>query len=117
MGELVIVSCSGVSNTGRLTGQAANAFMQRHPGVFERHIPASEISGSSFEGLSSDAEFVVIDGCPDCCSCKKLKPSGVVPVIHITATESGIEKRGMDEPTFAEIDILLSEIKAALKKL
>ncbi|EHQ36317.1 putative zinc-binding protein [Methanoplanus limicola] len=113
MSELIVVTCSGISNTGRLTGQAVNAFMQRHPGVFERHIPAADIS----DGLSSDSEVVVIEGCPDCCSCKKLNALGVLPVLHITATDLGIEKRGVDEPAFAEIEILSSELRKALKRL
>ena len=88
MSELIVVTCSGISNTGRLTGQAVNAFMQRHPGVFERHIPAADIS----DGLSSDSEVVVLEGCPDCCSFK-----------HLNA--------------FACIEILSSELRKAFKRL
>ncbi|UUX93198.1 putative zinc-binding protein [Methanoplanus endosymbiosus] len=117
MADKILVTCSGISITGKLTEQAAKAFMQRNPGVFEGHISASGLSDGGVGLFPDGVSVVVFDGCSDCCSCKRLKPLGVEPALHITATDFGIEKRGMDEPTFWEIDILSSELRKAVRRL
>ncbi len=113
----ILVTCSGISSTGKLTLQAANSFILRNPGVFERHVSASAMDEKITEMLKDNAFLVVLDGCPDCCSCKKLKTAGIEPDIHIIATELGIEKRGAEDPYFSEIDAVLAELKTRLKKL
>lgn len=116
----ILITCSGVSSTGKLTLQAANSFIFRNHGVFERHISAPSINGETEDQLKAnneDLKIVVIDGCPDCCSCKKLKNLEIDPVIHVIATDLGIEKRGMEEPLFTEIDKVHRELKRRVNEL
>ncbi|MBN1432092.1 MAG: putative zinc-binding protein [Methanomicrobiaceae archaeon] len=110
----ILVTCSGISSTGKLTFQAANSFILRNPGVFERHLSAPAIDGGKSEMLKENAFVVVLDGCQDCCSCKKIKKAGIEQDIHIIATELGIEKRGAEDPYFSEINAVNRELKRRL---
>lgn len=98
-----LVTCSGISNTGKLTTQAATIIMQRKPGQYV-WIHAKQ-SAATLEAELGDAEqVIVIDGCTDCCATKKLSKSSLVPHRHIIATELGIEKNGMGEVHYDEIE-------------
>ncbi|MDD4126068.1 MAG: putative zinc-binding protein [Methanomicrobium sp.] len=117
MSEIIIVTCSGLSSTGKLTKQAAVLFMQRYPGLFDSHIFGSSIESSFLDVKPGCSRVVAVDGCSDCCAKKKLSSCNLNPSGHIVATELGIEKRGAEEPTFAEIEILVLAIKKAVKRL
>ena len=98
-----IVTCSGISNTGKLTTQAALTLMQRKPGQYV-WMHAKQ-SAATLEADIGDAEqVIVIDGCGDCCAKKKLSASCLAPHVHIIATELGIEKKGMSDVQFDEIE-------------
>jgi uncharacterized metal-binding protein len=98
-----LVTCSGISNTGKLTTQAAQILLQRKPGQYI-WMHAKQ-SAATLEAEIGDAELViVIDGCTDCCAMKKLAKSCLVPHHHIIATEHGIEKNGMADVKYDEIE-------------
>jgi len=100
---IALVTCSGISNTGKLTTQAAQILLQRKPGKYV-WMHAKQ-SAAMLEGDIGDAEqVIVIDGCPDCCATKKLSKSCITPHCHIIATALGIEKKGMGEVQYAEIE-------------
>jgi uncharacterized metal-binding protein len=62
-------------------------------------------SAATLEAEIEDAEqVIVIDGCTDCCATKKLSKSCLTPHHHIIATELGIEKNGMGEVQYDEIE-------------
>ena len=108
----VLVTCSGVSNTGKLTTQAALALMQRRPGHYVR-VDAKQ-SAATLEAELADADrIIVIDGCSECCATKKMPVSPAVPPVHIIATDLGIEKNGMAEVQFHEIGILADAVRDA----
>jgi uncharacterized metal-binding protein len=106
---ITIVTCSGVSNTGKLTTQAGMLLMQRKPGRFQ-----CTNCKQSAESLRNDAvgaeRLIVLDGCTDCCATKKVAAAGLAPDIHIIATGLGIEKNGMAEVQFTEIETVLAAI-------
>jgi uncharacterized metal-binding protein len=106
---VVLVTCSGISNTGRLTTEAALTLMHRKPGRFVwMH---AQRSAESFEDEVGDAEeVIVIDGCKDCCAKKKLSASRIAPHRHIITTEIGITKNGMAEVQFHEIEKVIDAI-------
>ena len=56
------------------------------------------------------SSLVVLDGCTDCCATKKLTAVGLVPDIHIIATELGIEKKGMGDVRYDEIEKVVREV-------
>jgi len=101
-----IVTCSGISNTGKLTTQAGMLLMQRKPGMF-----LCMNCKQSAETLRMDAggaeRLIVLDGCPDCCATKKLTAAGLSADVHIIATELGIEKNGMADVKYDEIETVI----------
>ena len=98
-----LVTCSGISNTGKLTTQAALMLVQRRPGHYV-WMHAKQ-SAAMLDAEIGDAEkVIVLDGCTDCCATKKLTAAGHVPDCHIIATELGIEKNGMADVQFDEIE-------------
>ncbi|PKG32700.1 putative zinc-binding protein [Methanoregula sp.] len=104
-----IVTCSGISNTGKLTTQAGMLLMQRKPGMF-----LCMNCKQSAESLRIDAgnaeRLIVLDGCTDCCATKKLTAAGLSPDIHIIATELGIEKNGMADVQYDEIEKVIRAV-------
>ena len=91
---IAIVTCSGVSNTGKLTTQAGMMLMQRRPGRFQ--CMNCKQSAESLRTDASGAErLIVLDGCTDCCATKKLTAAGLKADIQIIATDLGIQKNGM----------------------
>ena len=98
-----LVTCSGISNTGKLTTQAALMLMQRRPGQYV-WMHAKQSTASLNEEIGDAGEVIVIDGCGDCCAKKKLSASRLAPHHHIIATELGIEKNGMADVQYDEIE-------------
>jgi len=108
-----IVTCSGVSNTGKLTTQAGMLLMQRRPGIF-----LCMNCKQSAETLKLDAggaeRLIVIDGCTDHCATRKLTAAGLVPDVCIIATELGIEKNGMADVQYHEIERVVAAVHTRL---
>jgi len=104
-----IVTCSGISNTGKLTTQAGMILMQRKPGRF-----ICMNCKQSAETLRRDAggaeHLIVLDGCEDCCATKKLAAAGLSADVHIIATDLGIEKNGMADVKYDEIETVVRAI-------
>ena len=106
---LILITCSGVSNTGKLTTQVAGILAQKEPDLFEGHLHAKQ-STRDMEEVINGGKVVVLDGCGDRCAAKKLKSLCIIPHIHIIATEEGIEKNGMADPLFDEIETLITAV-------
>jgi uncharacterized metal-binding protein len=104
----LLVTCSGISNTGKLTTQVATALMRSRPGAFvwvQARKPPEEI-----QACAEDAEeIVVVNGCSDCCATKKLHAAGVDRPCRcqVVATECGIEKNGMADVQYEEIEQMM----------
>jgi uncharacterized metal-binding protein len=113
--SLVLVTCSGISNTGKLTSQVAAVLVQREPDLFEGHLHAKQ-STHDMENVINGGKVLVLDGCKDHCAAKKLKSMCITPHIHIIATAEGIEKNGMADPRFDEIEILVAAVRKAVRK-
>jgi len=98
-----LVTCSGISNTGKLTTQVALTLMQRRPGQYV-WIHARQSTATLQADIGDAEQVIVIDGCGDCCAKKKLSSSCIAPHHHIIATELGIEKKGMGDVQYDEIE-------------
>ena len=112
---LILITCSGVSNVGKLTAQVAGILAQKESDLFEGHLHAKQ-STRDMEAVINGGKVVVIDGCGDRCAGKKLKSLCITPHIHIIATEEGIEKNGMADPKFEEIEILIAAVRRKIKQ-
>jgi uncharacterized metal-binding protein len=106
----IILTCSGISNTGKLTTQVAIALM-RHLGEDGEWIKARDSPARIAEAVSMDDQVIVIEGCTDHCAAKKLKEYGILPSVHVVATELGIRKNGMEEPKYEEIEVVIRQVK------
>ena len=101
--SVTLVTCSGISNTGKLTTQAALMLLHRKPGQYI-WVHAKQ-SAAMLEAEIGDADrVIVIDGCMDCCATKRLAAFGLAPHVHIITTELGIEKNGMGDVMYDEIE-------------
>jgi uncharacterized metal-binding protein len=107
--RFTIITCSGISNTGRLTTQAALTLLQRRPGEYV-WIQAQQPAASLEAEIGEAEQVIVIDGCNDCCARKKLSSSRLTPHHHIIATELGIEKKGMAEVQYDEIGKVVAAV-------
>ena len=112
---LILITCSGVSNTGKLTKQVGAILAQKDPDIFEGHLHARQSTHDMETGINGGI-MVVIDGCADRCAAKKLQSLCLIPHIHIIATEEGIEKNGMADPTFEEIETLIAITRRAIRQ-
>ena len=110
---IVLVTCSGISNTGKLTTQVAISLMQRRPGRFLwTHVKKS--TASLKEECRGGELVIVIDGCGDCCASKKLTGANTRSHIHIITTDLGIEKNGMADVQYHEIERVVAAVQGAL---
>lgn len=89
--------------------------MQREPDLFDGHLHAKQ-STHDMERVINGAKVVVVDGCKDHCAAKKLKSLYITPHIHIIATEEGIEKNGMADPRYDEIEVLVAAVRMAVRQ-
>ncbi len=105
-----LLTCSGVSNTGRLTTQAASVLIGRDPDRFECHLTAKQATQDLLRELEGTDCLVIVDGCSDQCAAKKLRGSRIEPDIHIIATDYGIKKNGLTSVQFQEIEQLIQAI-------
>jgi uncharacterized metal-binding protein len=113
--SFTLLTCSGVSNTGRLTTQAASILVHRDPDLFDCHLSAKQVTTDLLRELEFADRLVIIDGCGDRCAAKKLKESGIEPDIHIIVTDNGIAKKGMAEVEYWEIERLIQGILRELQ--
>ncbi|KLK88693.1 zinc-binding protein [Methanoculleus sediminis] len=110
-----VITCSGVSNPGKLTAQTGPALMRRCGGRIEACIAATRPTASLEATVRHADRILVLDGCGDCCGRKKLQALGVEPHLHLVATDCGIAKNGMAEPRFDEIERLSAAVMDAIR--
>lgn len=110
-----LLTCSGISNTGKLTTQVSLRLMQRYPDQIDECFRCSPDNYLP-EDLSGIQKLVILDGCEDHCAARKAARSGHNPDIHIVATDCGIHKSGMNDPTFTEIDHIVEIVRTALSE-
>jgi len=108
-----LITCSGLSNTGRLTTQVATILVSRHPATIT-WVKAHK----GLEGITDAVEdadlIIIIEGCSDRCASKKITDVGIRANIHLVATELGIEKNGMAEVQWSDIEKVLAAVEQKL---
>lgn len=104
-----LVTCSGISNVGKLTTQAALVLLHRKTGQYI-WMHARQSTATLEDEIGDADQVIVIDGCTDCCAKKKLSSSRLVPDCHIIATDLGIVKNGMGEVQYDEIEKVIRAV-------
>ncbi|WP_319577984.1 putative zinc-binding protein [uncultured Methanospirillum sp.] len=112
---ITLITCSGISNTGKLTAKTGEHLMRKCPGMIEHCISCRVDPDRLCDALSQAERIVVLDGCSDWCGRKKVKEHGFDPDIHLIATECGIVKNGMEDPRFDEIEHLTAIVREQLR--
>ncbi|MFW5639775.1 MAG: putative zinc-binding protein [Thermodesulfobacteriota bacterium] len=111
--DVMILACSGGSNVGQLSNQAAIELTQEG---FGKMFCLAGIGGrlSGFVQSARDVPFMVaIDGCPTGCA-KAILEQARVPLNHyLVITEEGIEKNKNFNLERVDIEC----VKAAVKRL
>lgn len=110
----LIVTCSGLSNTGRLTAQAAQFLLQKDPARIH-WVPAQSPPEDLNERAGDAEEVIILNGCTDRCATKKLRAAGVAGGTELIVTDIGIEKNGMAEVRFAEIGIVAGAVMEIIR--
>jgi len=110
--ETLIFACSGLSNTGKLTMQAASTLVFRRPNVYRAaaaHKGADAAEDALFEGF----RLLALDGCDDRCATKKLEEAGLQADCSLMVTELGIEKTNPSDIKNEYIEKIIRAIRDA----
>jgi uncharacterized metal-binding protein len=102
-----LVTCSGLSNTGRLTTQVAMTLLSRHASAIvwaQAHKGEHAIA----DAVDNADKIIVIEGCSDHCALKKLDTMGITADLHIVATELGVEKDGLADVKWSDVEKVLA---------
>ncbi|KUG14358.1 hypothetical protein ASZ90_016006 [hydrocarbon metagenome] len=114
--DSTLLTCSGISHTGKLTTRAGTSLRCLHPHRVTRHILLTALKRPLEEQLRDDEYLVVVDGCEECCAKKRMHTTGIRPDVYIVATREGIIKRGMEEPRYDEIETLSLVIRLKMNE-
>lgn len=108
----LIFVCSGLSNTGKLTMQAASTLAFRRPDMY-RAAAAHKGVGAVEDAISDGFRILALDGCTDLCATKKLDEAGLKADVYMMVTELGIEKTRPSDVKPEYIEKLIRAIKDA----
>ncbi len=112
-GNVMILACSGGSNVGQLTNQAAIELTQEG---FGKMFCLAGI-GAHLNGFVQSAkdvpQMVAIDGCPQACAKKTLEHAEVPMKSYLVLTDLGIEKDKNFNLKREDIDKVKTAVKGA----
>jgi uncharacterized metal-binding protein len=107
----MILACSGGSNVGQLSNQAAVELTKEGFGkIYCLAGVGGKLSGF-VQSVKDTPNLVVIDGCPVGCAKAIFREAGLPLRNHIVVTELGIEKGGDLEPPQDEVDSVKNHIR------
>ena len=92
-GDVLLFACSGGSNVGQISNDAAKALDQLGEGSFYCLIGVGAQLPNFIERIKKDGTTIVaIDGCGVACAKKVLENVGATADAYVVVTELGIEK-------------------------
>lgn len=104
-----LITCSGLSNSGRLTTQVAIMLMSRHSSEIA-WAQAHKGEHAIADAVDNADQIIVIEGCSDYCALKKLDTMGITADLHIVATELGVEKDGLADVKWRDVEKVLAAV-------
>jgi uncharacterized metal-binding protein len=114
--QVMILACSGGSNVGQLTNQAAVELTREGFGKMSCLAGiGGELMGFIHSAMTSPV-VVVIDGCPIGCGKACFEKADVPLKAYLVLTELGIEKNGDLELKAEEIDRVKEAVKQAVAR-
>lgn len=98
-GDVLILACSGGSNVGQISNEAAKALTEQGQGKMYCAIGVGAGLQNFIETTRNASACVAIDGCPMGCVKKALENAGLKADVYVLVTDLGIEKQpGFDAP-------------------
>ena len=114
--DAVILACSGGSNVGQLTNEAAKALDQLGQGRFFCGIGIGA-GLPTFIETARNATCVALDGCEVACLKRALDYAGLTPDVYVVVTELGIEKGHHFDLPRDQVAEVAGTVAAALEDL
>ena len=112
---VTLITCSGLSNVGRLTTAVAQQLQMRRPGRTE--WVRAQAGPDAIADAADDADLVIaLDGCEDCCGSKKAAEAGIEPSVRIRAIDLGIVKDGRAKVRYDEIETVARAVLDAVDR-
>jgi len=109
--ERLIFCCSGASNVGILSFQAAIRLAQEGFGQFSCIAGIGSKNPPMIRAAKSAGERVVIDGCPIGCA-RKIMDANLIPVDrYVIVTELGIDKTHNFDVGDSDLKTVVEEVK------
>jgi uncharacterized metal-binding protein len=105
-----LITCSGLSNTGRLTTQVAMILVSRSHGAIA-WVQAHKEEQIFAAAMTDADQIIVIDGCDDHCAAKKCALGGINPDHHIVVTGLGVKKDGMADVQWGDVEKVLAAVE------
>lgn len=115
-GTTILLACSGGSNVGQLTNEAAKKLDTEGSGRFFCLAGVGgHISGMTASVSSAD-RVLAIDGCDVACAKKCLEAAGIESYEYVVVTDLGIEKNHSFDLSDSDIESVSAACRAKLKK-
>ena len=114
--KVVIVSCSGASNTGDIADELARVLVEENPAEYDMLCLAAYAikRPPSLKKVSEAKSIIVIDGCSAKCASKILEAGGVKPDTSIEVSADFQVKKNMEHPRAEESEV--QRVKGEFKK-
>lgn len=109
--EILLVSCSGASNTGTLSDCVVRELVNENPNRYKLLcLPALALGRrNAMESLKDASHIVVLDGCAMKCATQILQEKGRLPDVSIElAKDCGIKKNMI--PSCEREDVKIKEL-------
>jgi uncharacterized metal-binding protein len=93
--ELIILACSGASNTGAYSDKVARKIMAEGKAkmlCLARFAVDKEWAELQKESTLANSRIIVLDGCPIDCAAKILRERGIIDFEHVHTTDFDIIK-------------------------
>ncbi len=114
-GDVLILACSGGSNVGQVSNEAAKALTEQGQGKLYCTIAIGAGLENFIETTKQAGACVAIDGCPMGCVKKALENAGLEPNVYVLVTELGIEKQPGLEARDDDVAKVASAVTDALQ--
>ena len=99
----VVLACSGGSNVGQMTNEAAKRLDMMGDGKFFCLAGVGGQISSMVTSVKGADKVLVLDGCPVGCGKKCAELAGVTGYHHLVVTELGIEKKHVYDLSEADL--------------
>lgn len=110
-GQVMILACSGGSNVGQISNQAAVELTREGFGKMYCLAGVGGQLSAFVQSVQDTPDLVVIDGCPVGCARAIFKEAGLELRNHLIVTDLGLAKGGDLKPPQDEVDTVKNRIR------